>query len=80
MTTDIVASVVERVAYLLWQVNEGYLTAEDRARGTNWFAEPIENQNADDQAERPHWIALAEEVISEVRALDDTAGLTEDDP
>jgi hypothetical protein len=60
-------STVERVAHLLWQVNEGYLTAEDRAIGTNWFAEPVENLHPDDQAERPHWIALAEEVIAEVR-------------
>lgn len=61
---------VEQVAHLLWQVNQGYLTAEDRAIGTNWFAEPVEDQHEDDQAERPHWITLAEEVIAEVRRLD----------
>jgi hypothetical protein len=63
-------SSVERVAYLLWQINQGYLTAEDRAVGTNWFTEPVEALHPDDLFMRAHWIAVAEEVIAEVRGQD----------
>lgn len=61
-------TLVERVAYLLWQVNQGYILPEDRAIGTNWFAEPAKQQHPDDQAERPGWIDLAETVIDLVKA------------
>jgi hypothetical protein len=56
------AAVLE-VAWLLWQVNQGAIKAEDRAIGTNWFLEPVDQLLVDDQAERPHWIALAREVM-----------------
>ena len=54
----------EQVAWLLWQVNEGYITAEDRAIGTNWFLSPVGSEHPDAEAERPHWLALADEVVA----------------
>jgi hypothetical protein len=70
-------TLIERVAHLLWQVNAGYILAEDRAIGTNWFAEPPEDQHVDDQAERPGWISMAEEVIEALRAEVASAGPVE---
>ncbi len=59
---------VERVAYLLWQVNEGYIKAEDREIGTNWFLTPVGSQHEDDEAERQGWLDLAAEVIAAMKA------------
>lgn len=64
------ATVQEQVAYLLWQVDRGYIRAEDRAIGTNWFQLPEAELHPDDRAARPHWMALAAEVIDLVRATD----------
>lgn len=60
---------VLRVAFLLWQANQGYIKAEDRNIGEgNWFLEPIEALHVDDAAERPGWIEMAEEVVAAVKA------------
>lgn len=65
------AGLRERVAYLLWQVDQGYLTAEDRAIGENWMGHSDDRLAPDDLAARPHWLALADEVIA---ALDAAPG------
>lgn len=62
-----VATPVERIAYLLWQVDKGYILAEDRAIGENWFTHPVENLHPDDAEERPGWIDLAETVIAIIK-------------
>lgn len=63
MNSDQAQGAREWVAWLLWQVNQGYIKAEDRAIGENWFRLPETELHPDDREERPHWLALADEVI-----------------
>ncbi len=58
----------ETIAFLLWQVRHGILKAEDRLIGKNWFLTPVGSQHVDDEAERPHWLGLADEVIGIVES------------
>jgi hypothetical protein len=58
----------EHVAWLLWCANEGYLTAEDRPARGNWLLEPVESLHVDDAAARPHWLAMADEVLAALSA------------
>jgi hypothetical protein len=62
------AGLVERpdpiyeVAYLLWQVNQGYISAEDRAVGENWMYDDPAVMHPDDRASLPGWLDAAREV------------------
>lgn len=55
------------VAWLLWCANQGYLNAVDRALTSNMFLEDPAGLHPDDLAERPHWLAMADEVLAAVR-------------
>lgn len=58
------ASIYE-VAYLLWQVDQGYVTAEDRAVSPhNWMLDAPSGTHPDDRDSIPHWLDLAREVIA----------------
>lgn len=51
------------VAYLLWQIDQGYVAAEDRALGTNWMYESDEQLHSDDVRSRKHFLEAADTLI-----------------
>jgi len=56
-----------RVAWLMWCLNQGYVNVEDRAILGNWLEEDPAALHPDDAAQRPHLLAMADEVIAAVR-------------
>lgn len=65
------------VAYLMWCLDQGYVSAEDRevleeasrrqGEPANWLLEDPADLHPDDAARRPHLLAMADEVIAAVR-------------
>lgn len=55
-----------KVAHLLWQVNQGYILAEDRALSANWMVEDPSTMHEDDARELPGWLDLADIVLAAI--------------
>ena len=51
------------VAYLLWQIDQGYITAEDRAISTNWMHESEDRLHPDDVTSRKAFLEAADTLI-----------------
>ena len=51
------------VAYLLWQIAQGCIAAEDRAAGTNWMYDPDDRLHPDDIASRANFLEAADTLI-----------------
>lgn len=51
------------VAYLLWQIDNGYIAAEDRAVGTNWMYDPVDRLHPDDIGAREEFLEAADTLI-----------------
>ena len=59
----------EKVAWLLWCANQGYIKAEDRAvlsGGPDTFVADM--QHPDDLAELPGWLDMADQVLAAIRS------------
>lgn len=62
------------VAWLLWCMDQGYINKEDRDVGDgNWLLTPDSELHPDDRAAKPHLLAMADEILREVRR--EVAGL-----
>jgi hypothetical protein len=60
----------ERLAYLMWCYQEGYVKAEDRAIGDgNWLLLDASELHPDDVELREHLLVMADEVL---RLIDGT--------
>jgi len=58
----------EHVAYLLWCIDEGYLTAGDReSGGGNWFADDPATLHPDDAETQRHLLLMADVLLGELR-------------
>jgi len=55
------------VAWLMYCLDQGYANRADRDILTNWLLEDPATLHPDDQALRPHLLAMADEVIAAVR-------------
>jgi hypothetical protein len=55
-----------QLAWLMWCFNEGYVTVEDRAFMENWMGE--HQDNAEDEATRQRFLAMADEVLNALAA------------
>lgn len=68
----------QRVAWLLWCADQGYLLKADRdvlddaatARGesANLFLQPLDQLHADDLRDREGWLQLADAVIAAIQS------------
>ena len=56
------------IAWLLWCLDQGYENAADRAILTNWLEDDPATLHPDDAVRREHLLAMADEVISAVKA------------
>ena len=65
------------VAWLMWCLDQGYTNPEDRqvlidaaakrGENANWLLDDPATLHPDDAAQRPHLLAMADEVIAAVR-------------
>ena len=62
-------SLRDRIAWLLWCANEGYLTDDDRAGVSNIFTADPSALHPDDAFSLPHWRGMADAVILELEAV-----------
>lgn len=64
------ADAVLDVAFLLWQVEQGYIKDEDRAVSSdNWFKLDVSSLHPDDAEGRKAWIEAAREVLRVVKRI-----------
>ena len=56
----------DRIAWLLWCANEGYLTADDRAGVSNIFTADPATLHPDDVFSLPKWRGMADAVIADL--------------
>ena len=57
------------IAWLLWCLQQGYVKAEDRAILHNWLDDDPATLHPNDAETRPHLLAMADEVIAAVNAV-----------
>lgn len=65
------------LAWLMWCMSEGYDNEEDRTLPgmTNWLLDDPATLHPDDQALRPHLLAMAAEVLKAIPAETEDAAL-----
>jgi hypothetical protein len=61
----------QTVAYLMWQIGEGYIDPRDRAVvDDNWFTHDPSKMHPDDAARLPHLLTIADEVLAAIADAD----------
>ena len=67
----LMADLRDRIAWLLWCANEGYLTDADRAGVSNIFTADPRTLHPDDAFSLPKWRGMADAVIAELGEIPD---------
>ena len=56
----------EKIAFLLWCYQHGYVSAQDRLGMNNWMLGDPAKMHPDDVIERANLLELADEILKEI--------------